>query len=145
MKQFKFLGGDTSGEDFERLMDMLHEIDQLPVVGIDEIVGPPMIGLLHDYHENGLNLRGYEPYTHRHPNGGTYNSEIGNYSYNDWLELSVNQAGYIYILYAVYRPGDEQHEAEVVELSGAVNVHPLFVIDNPEESFLFEFIKIPTI
>ena len=62
MKRFKFLSGDNSRQEFEDLMDMLHSIDHLPVLGIDEIVGPVRTGFLHDYHDNGLNPAGYQPY-----------------------------------------------------------------------------------
>jgi hypothetical protein len=143
MKRFKFLSGDNSRQEFEDLMDMLHSIDHLPVLGIDEIVGPVRTGLLHDYHDNGLNPAGYQPYKCENTNGEEFSSDISRKSKHDWDQLYAEDDGYTYILYAVYRPDDEEVEAHVIELDGVINIFPLFVINNPDEGYLFEFIKIP--
>jgi hypothetical protein len=66
-------------------------------------------------------------------------------SKHDWDQLYAEDDGYTYILYAVYRPDDEEVESHVVELDGVINVFPLFVINNPDEGYVFEFIKMPII
>lgn len=143
MKRFKFLSGDTSQEDFERLMDMLHELDHLPVVNINEIVGERRMGLLNDYHENGLDFMDYLPYEYVHANGETYRSGIATKTMREWEDLYNNDLDHYYLFYAVYYHGDEESEAHVVEMDGAINVFPSFVAAQPEEDFMFEFIQIP--
>lgn len=144
MRPFKFLDGYTTRQDFEDLMEMLHSLDHLPVLGIDEIVGPVRTGLLHDYHDNNMPV-GYQPYRYENTSGVEFFSEVAVRSKHDWDQLYAEDDGYTYILYAVYRPDDEEVESHVVELDGVINVFPLFVINNPDEGYVFEFIKMPII
>jgi hypothetical protein len=102
------------------------------------------IGLLNDYIDNGVNLMGYQP--HRLTiNGVTYQSTLSFRSYNEWVRLINIDEYWDYYMMGVLRP--QLHyfnpEEEIVELHGHTQVHPLFVIDNPDEEYLYEYIMVP--
>lgn len=146
MNPFKFLQKNDRKERFNRLMEMLHEIDryEIPMVGIGEIVAEEHRGLLHDFHENGLNPRGYPPYEYT-SNGNVYLSEVANFTKNELTNVYSYDPEYVYMLYAVLRPATETNEQEVIELMGAINIFPIFVLENPDERYLYEIIKRPRV
>jgi hypothetical protein len=108
---------------------------------------PPMLGrgLVNDYHENGINTLGYEPYYMERGNM-VFQSDICHRSYMEWRHLIDNNPGDVtYYLYAVLRPDEDYREQELIDLHGATDVFPLFVLENPHVEFLFEFIMIPNV
>jgi hypothetical protein len=73
-----------------------------------------------------------------------FQSDICHRSYMEWRHLIDNNPGDVtYYLYAVLRPDEDYREQEVINLHGATDVFPLFVLENPRREFLFEFIMIP--
>lgn len=103
---------------------------------------PDNIGIINDFYENGVNTLGYEPYRLMRGNR-VFQSDVCHRSYNEWVEIINTQTNFSYFLYAVLRPDDDYREQEVVYLDGAANVFPLFVLENPDRQFLFEFIVVP--
>ncbi len=103
----------------------------------------PGIGLINDFYENGVNTLGYEPY-HMYRDGILFQSDICHRSYKEWRHLIDRNPGNVtYFLFAVLRPEDNYREQEVVYLDGATDVFPMFVFQNMQREFLFEFIMIP--
>jgi hypothetical protein len=73
-----------------------------------------------------------------------FQSDICHRSYVEWRHLIDNNPGDVtYYLYAVLRPDEDYREQEVINLHGATDVFPLFVLENPRTEFVFEFIMIP--
>jgi hypothetical protein len=103
----------------------------------------PGIGLINDFYENGINTLGYEPYG-MYKSGILFQSDICHRSYEEWRHLIDNNPGNVtYFLFAVLRPEDNYREQEVVYLDGHTDVFPMFVFQNTQREFLFEFIMIP--
>lgn len=102
------------------------------------------VGLLNDYVENGVALAGYLPHT-LSVNNVTYESTICFRSYNEWTRLVSVDEYWNYHMIGVLRPPFHYFnpEQEIVELHGQTQVHPLFVIDNPDEEYLYEYIMVP--
>ena len=101
------------------------------------------VGLVNDYYENGINTLGYEPYYMERGNM-VFQSDICHRSYMEWRHLIDHNPGDVtYHLYAVLRPDEDYREQEVINLHGATDVFPMFVLQNPHTEFLFEFIMIP--
>ena len=116
---------------------------QTPTQPLEPIPPYPGLGLVNDYYENGINTLGYQPFQlqigHR-----VFQSDICHRSYEEWRFLiDVNPGNMRYHLYAVLRPEDDYREQEVIDLHGALDVFPLFVLENPTQDFLFEFIMVP--
>ena len=101
------------------------------------------VGLVNDFNENGINTLGYEPY-YMERGDMVFQSDICHRSYVEWRHLIDNNPGDVtYYLYAVLRPDEDYREQEVINLHGATDVFPLFVLENPRTEFVFEFIMIP--
>jgi hypothetical protein len=138
MKQFKFNTG-------------LYEDWPIPVddAGYDMVFPPEtptQYGLLRDIFEHGLNdLRGYAPHEEWAGNY-VYHSEVVCRSYDEWRTIIEADTTHEYHFYGVIKPAGDSFNGEkmMIDLYGQTEVFPLFVINNHDIPFYYEFLKLPT-
>lgn len=114
--------------------------------GTDDLQIQPMnnIGLLNDYLDNGITMMDYPPHELM-INNVVYLSTICHRTYNEWIRLVEMDQYWDYHMIGVLRPPFHYFngEEEIVELHGQTQVFPLFVIDNPDVEYLYEYIMVP--